>query len=289
MRRLLILLLLLAAPLFAGKQPSSCTQCAAWNTPERGFRIYGNSYYVGTHGLSAILITSDQGHVLIDAALPESVPHIVANIKALGFRVEDIKLIVNSHIHFDHGGGIAKLQKLSGARVAALPWSADAMQKGLLPKDDPQFGTIVPSPRIAHVERLHDGQTLRVGAIAVTAHFTPGHTPGGTSWTWQSCESARCLQLVYADSVSAVSADGFRYSDRAQYRHGEDFEGSFSFLESAPCDILITPHPEASDLWKRLDQRAVKPDALVDPAACRSLAENARERLKQRLAAESAK
>jgi metallo-beta-lactamase class B len=257
--------------------------------PQRGFRIYGNTYYVGTHGLSSVLITSETGHVLIDGALPESVPHIVANIRSLGFNVEDIKLIVNSHVHFDHAGGIAELQKLSGARVAANQWTADVMNKGAVPRDDPQFGTIIPAARIARVETFKEGDALSAGAVSVTAHLTPGHTPGGTSWTWRSCENGRCLQLVYADSLTAVSADGFLFSSREQYPHAEDFERSFSFLESTPCDILVTPHPEASNLWQRLEQRTSIADGLIDPAACRVLAGSLRERLKKRLATESGK
>jgi metallo-beta-lactamase class B len=107
----------------------------------------------------------------------------MSQVRALLFRIEDIKLSVNSHVHFDHAGGIAELQKLSGARVAASPWTADVMKRGIVPRDDPQFGLIVPIARVSRVEILKDGETLKAGAVTVTAHFTPGHTPGGTSWT----------------------------------------------------------------------------------------------------------
>lgn len=158
--------------------------------PQQAFRIYGNTYYVGTHGLSSVLIASEGGHVLIDGALPESAPLIAANIRSLGFRIQDVKLILNSHAHFDHAGGIAELQRLSGARVAASRWTADVMKKGEVPRDDPQFGALRPIARVARVETFEDGETLRAGSLAVTAHLTPGHTPGGTSWTWRSCETA---------------------------------------------------------------------------------------------------
>jgi metallo-beta-lactamase class B len=284
--RQILLLLILVFSLLARDVHSSCANCVAWNKPHAAFRIYGNTYYVGTDGLSSVLITSGTGHVLIDGALPESAARIVANIRSLGFRVEDVKLIVNSHVHFDHAGGIAELQRLSGARVAASQWTADVMKKGAVPRDDPQFGAIRPIARIAPVESFQDGDALRAGAVTVTAHLTPGHTPGGTSWTWQSCENARCLNLVYADSLSPVSATGFQFSRRKEYSNAEDFERSFSFLESAPCDILITPHPDASHLWERLEKRASRPDALVDSNACRVLAETSREQLKKRLMTE---
>ncbi len=191
-----------------------CANCAVWNTPQKPFRIYGNTYYVGPHGLSSILLTSDAGHVLIDGALAESVPQIVANIKALGFRIEDVKLILNSHVHFDHAGGIAELQRLSGAQVVASEWSAAVLKAGRVSPDDPQYGVIRPAPPVAHVKILSDGQTLHVGPLALTAHFTPGHTAGGTSWTWQSCAGGQCQNLVYADSVNASAADGIKFTQR---------------------------------------------------------------------------
>ncbi len=284
-----VLLLMLVVPLAAQDTHSSCANCVNWNKAQQAFRIYGNTYYVGTHGLSSVLITSKTGDVLIDGALPESAPRIVANIRSLGFHIQDVKLIVNSHAHFDHAGGIAELQRLSGARVAASQWTADVMNRGAVARDDPQFGTIAPIAPIARVEVLKDGETLRAGTVAVTAHLTPGHTPGGTSWTWRSCENGRCLNLVYADSLAPISADGFLFTRRKDYPHAEDFERSFSFLDSTPCDILITPHPEASHLWRRLEQRASRPDALIDPTACRVLAETSREQLRKRLATESGK
>ncbi len=280
---------MLVVPLTAQDTHFSCPSCAKWNKPHQAFRIYGNTYYVGTQGLSSVLITSRTGDVLIDGALPESAPRIVANIRSLGFRMEDVKLIVNSHVHFDHAGGIAELQRLSGTRVAASAWTADVMKKGAVARDDPQFGTIAPITRVARVETLKDGETLTAGSVAVTAHLTPGHTPGGTSWTWRSCENGRCLNLVYADSLTPISADGFLFTRRKDYPHSEDFERSFSFLDSTPCDILITPHPEASNLWERLEQRGSRPDALIDPTACRVLAEASREQLRKRLATESGK
>ena len=288
MRLGILLPLILIFPGLARDAHTPCANCIAWNKPHPAFRINGDTYYVGTAGLSSVLITSATGHVLIDGALPESASRIVANIRSLGFRIEDVKLIVNSHVHFDHAGGIAKLQKLSGARVAASQWTADVMRKGAVPRDDPQFGTIVPIARVARVETFKDGDTLTAGALKVTAHFTPGHTPGGTSFAWQSCENGRCLNLVYADSLTPVSADGFKFSRRKEFPNAEDFAQSFAFLESAPCDILITPHPDASGLWNRLERRASNPNALIDPTACRVLAEISRERLKQRLATESA-
>lgn len=273
----------------SGTPASSCADCPVWNERQEPFRIYGNAYYVGPHGLTSILLTSKAGHVLIDGALPESVPQVVANIRSLGFRVEDVKLIVNSHVHFDHGGGIAELRRLSGAQVAASPWSVEVLTKSGVGKGDPQFGSIPPVALVPRATTLRDGQTLRVGDIKLTAHFTPGHTPGGTSWTWRSCEGKRCLNLVYSDSMTPVSSDGFRFSDSREYPNAvRDFEKSFAFLRGTPCDILLTSHPDASGLWQRLENRrkGVRPDPLISPNACKELAERAAGQLRRRLESE---
>lgn len=282
MRIMLLALLICVIPLAGQKQPIPCKTCAVWNEPQKPFRIYGNTYYVGTHGLSSILIDSPSGAILIDGALAESAAQIRDHIQLLGFRIQDVKLIVTSHVHFDHAGGVAELQKLSRARVAASPWSAGVMRKGAVPRDDPQFGILRPIAAVAKVDVIHDGEVLRVGDLSITAHFTPGHTPGGTSWSWRSCENGRCLEMVYADSLTPVSADHFYFSKRKHDAHGEDFERSFAFLETAPCDILITAHPDVSGFWERF----AKHD-FAAPKACKALAESARASLQQRLRSEA--
>jgi metallo-beta-lactamase class B len=242
---------------------------------------------VGPHGLSSILITSDAGHILIDGGLVESADGIAASIRGLGFRVEDVKLIVNSHVHFDHAGGIAELQRLSGARVVASRWSARVMSKTGLARDDPQFGVIRPIALVKHVKVLADGESFRVGSTMITAHFTPGHTPGGASWTWKSCEGSKCVNLVYADSLTPASAEGFKFTRHANAV--QDFSKSFAFLRSTPCDILLTTHPDVSSFWDRVDarQKGRIPDPMIDAAACRSLADSAEEALRKRVAAEA--
>src|SRR5581483_4718059 len=274
-----------------------CSQCAEWNLSQKPFRIYGNTYYVGVHGLSSILITSPQGHVLIDGDLEESAPKIAANIQALGFRVKDVKLILNSHVHYDHAGGIAGLQKLSGAQVAASPFTAHALWTGRSGPDDPQYDIQLPIQPVANVRIINDGETLYVGPLAVTAHFTPGHTPGGTSWTWQSCDRAvsgsgqdRCLNIAYVDSLTAMSAPSFHFSSNMTYPNVRaDFEKSFATVAALPCDILLTPHPGVSDLFERLDKRDQgDANAFVDPGMCKQLAQSSKANLDKRLTEETA-
>jgi metallo-beta-lactamase class B len=277
------------AAVAAGASPG-CPRCAEWTVPQQPFRIFGNTYYVGTRALSSILITSSAGHILIDGTVPEAVPQLVANIRALGFRVEDVRLLLNSHDHFDHAGGLAALQRLSGAEVAARAPSARVLRQGHSDPDDPQYGSLARGPeRVAHVRVIGDGETVSVGPLRLTAHATAGHTPGGTSWTWTSCESARCLHILYADSLSAISAPGFKFSANATYPNAlQDFHRSFATLAALPCDILLTPHPEVSDTLARQKQRqaGAAADALVDPEACRRYARQAREDLETRVAQE---
>jgi len=270
---------------------SGCPQCAQWNVSQQPFPIYGNTYYVGVHGLSSILITSPRGHILIDGDLAESPPKIVANIRTLGFRIEDVKLILNSHVHYDHAGGIAELQRLSGAAVAGTPFTARALESGRSGRDDPQYEIATPIQKVAGVQVLKDGQTVHVGPLALTAHFTPGHTPGGTTWTWQSCEKERCLNMVYADSLTPISADNFRFSDSPDYPTArQDFEKSFTTLNALPCDILLTPHPDISNMWERLEKRDKgDPNAWVDTGACKRFSATSRENFAKRLATEAAR
>ena len=274
----------------AGYTPAECPSCAEWNAPQAAVRLHGNTYYVGTRGLAALLVTSRAGHVLLDGGLPESAPLIAANIRALGFQLSDVRLIVNSHAHYDHAGGIAALQRASGARVAASPRSAPVLSSGLTGPDDPQHRIALAFPAAQRVQVIEDGDTLRVGDIALIAHFTPGHTPGGTSWSWRSCDGAKCLQFVYADSQTPVSAAGFSFTRSAAYPEAiADFHRGFAVLESLRCDVLVTPHPGASSLWARVAARdRSKGASLRDPAACRRYAASAREALERRIVRERA-
>ncbi len=258
---------------------------AQWNQPHKPFRIYGNTYYVGTAGLSSVLVTSEYGHVLIDGGLPESAAQIAANIQALGFDLKEVKAILNSHAHGDHAGGIAELQRLTGAQVFVLRPAQSVLQTGKLPKDDPQYSSRASGiPPVANVWVVQDDQLLGVGNVRLRVLATPGHTPGGTTWTWDACEGSRCLAFVYADSLAAVSSGKYRFRDHPEVLQA--FEGSFARLESTRCELLLTPHPEAGRL-QALEQAGGKPESLADEGACKRYAKQGREGLQKRLADES--
>lgn len=283
-----------ADPLTRPIQVASATE---WNRPQEPVRIYGNTYYVGVAGLSSILIATDQGLILLDGDLPQSVPLIEANIARLGFRVRDIKFILNSHAHFDHAGGIAALARDSGAEVLVSPSGAAALRAGRATPDDPQAGyadskraepAIFP-PVVANIRQVHDEEVLHLGHVSVTAHFTPGHTPGSTTWTWTECVDGRCLHIVYADSLNAISAPGFHFlADESHPDLTAGFRKSIRTVAALPCDILLTVHPDLAGIPDKLErlQAGAANNPFIDSQACRAYARAAEATLDARAAEE---
>lgn len=263
---------------------------AAWTQAQKPFRIYGNTYYVGTTGLSAILISTSDGLVLIDGTLPQNVPLIETNIRALGFRVEDIKVILNTHPHGDHAGGIAALAGDSGAKVMASAKATWALEHGGDNPNDPQYGMNAPYPKLTKVTVVQDGGTVTLGSQTLYMHAMPGHTPGGTGWTWRSCEQGRCLNMVYADSISLLSNKTYRYTAPAQPERLAGYRTTIATLRQLPCDILMVPHPDAIDFLGKLPQlQPDKPNPWLDTNACRTYADQAQANLERRVKEEAAK
>lgn len=280
---------------FIADPPKVCDFCESWNAPRKPFRIFGNTYYVGTAGLSSILVVGNQGAVLIDGGLSQSAPLIAANVRKLGFRVEDIRIIVNSHTHYDHAGGIASLQRASGATVMASPASKRALESGRPTNDDPQFGfghANTAFPALREVRIVRDKQAVRIGDLTLISHFTPGHTPGGTSWSWRSCEGDQCHKVVYADSLTAISAPGFRYSDGpVAGARIKRFRSSITRIAEIPCDILLAPHPGFLGMDDKLRAKRQDPQSnpFVDSTACAGYAARALKGLEKRIAEEGIK
>jgi metallo-beta-lactamase class B len=262
--------------------PLACTHCAEWNAPQSPFKLFGNAFYVGTKGLTAVLIVGKNGHVLVDGGLPQSAPLIRRNIEALGYRIRDVKLILNSHAHFDHAGGIAALQAWSHAQVAVSPRSATVLRAGTVEHDDPQFEEPpMRVPPVRELREVRDGETLRVGELALTAHFTPGHTEGSTTWTWQSCEGSRCLDVVYADSLTPVAIGDYRFKPVAAR-----FRSSIEKLAKLPCDLIVSPHPEQTHILEKHKRASKGANPFIDVSGCRNYAANAMHALDARLAKE---
>lgn len=262
--------------------PIDCDRCEAWNRPQQPFNVYGNTWYVGTGGLGAVLIDTGDGLVLLDGGLPQSAELIVDNIRELGFEPEAIEYIGFSHAHYDHVGGIAALQRISNATVLASHDAAAALRAGALQEDDPQFGGGPDGqtfPAAANIVALDDGETVRLGDAALTLIYTPGHTAGGTSWTWTSCEDDRCLDVVYLDSLTAVSRPGYRYTDGL----GDVLAKTLARVAALDCDILLSTHDFSFSLHEKLGQGK---DAFIDPGACREVASKSTTYLDNRLKSE---
>ena len=264
----------------AAEHQRACAGHDGWADPAPPVRVFGQVYDVGTCGITVLLLRGDTGDVLIDTGPAEAAPIIARNLRWLGVRMRDIKLMLATHEHFDHVGGMAALQRETGATIRLTPAASAVLRRGRVAPGDPQAGSIDPPAAAPVGKPLADGEVIRLGRLALTVHFTPGHSPGGSSWSWRACEGAVCRTIVYADSLSAVARDGYRFADHPD--RVAALRRSFATVGALPCDILITPHPGASDFYPRL--YGEKP--LVDPGLCRAYADGARRSLDARLAAE---
>lgn len=285
-RRLLLAIALFAAiPAWAQGRPAAdvaerqrqCVGKEGWSDPAPPVHIYGNTYDIGTCGITVLLVTGPAGHVVIDAATAEAVPSILANITRLGFAPRDVKLLLMSHSHVDHAGGLAALQRATGARLMTSAAARAVLTSGKAAADDPQATILTPVARVSVAGVVDDGQTLALGPLRLLAHSTPGHAPDGMSWSWTACEGGKCSRMVFADSLSAVSADTYRFTDHPDYV--ARLRGSIGRVAALSCDILLTPHPGASDMGDRLAGR--KP--LIDRRRCPAYAAEAMARLDSRL------
>ena len=265
--------------------PYACDRCDDWNEPHVPFRIHGNTWYVGTDGLSSILIETSDGLILLDGGLPQSAALIDTNIRALGFDPLDIKAILVSHAHFDHAGGVAALQRLSRASVFSGEAGTATLTSGRLGEDDPQYVADSDDgrfPAIRNVTAVGDGEFVSVGSVNVQAHYTPGHTAGSVSWTWESCALNTCLDVVYADSLTAVSAQGYSFAASGAATRMVESAGKIADL---PCDILLSPHPFFFGMHDKLERRD-EGNPFINSLACTFYAESALDWLEQRLDAE---
>jgi metallo-beta-lactamase class B len=267
-----------SGPLWA----SQCKDWDDWNKPAPPVRIHANTYLVGTCGIASVLIVGSDGDILIDGGTEQGAPLIAANIRRLGVRVGDIKFILSSHEHFDHVGGIAELQRLSGATVVSSAAARRVLETGVASADDPQAGMNKPFPSATVGRIVGDGDEVRLGNLMVTAIATPGHTPGALSWRWVSCDGGVCRTIVYADSLTPVSRDDYRFSDHPAYLAA--YRASIAKIAASPCEILLTPHPSASHLRDRL----ALGQPLLDTDACRDYAAALTKQLDERLAKEAA-
>jgi metallo-beta-lactamase class B len=229
-----------------------------WNRPVEPFRIVGDLYYVGASDVSSFLIATPAGHVLLDSGFRETAPLVEANVKKLGFRLEDVRILLISHSHYDHVGGMAEIKAHTKARLLASPAEAEMLARG--GRGDFAFDDKYPYPPVTADGLLREGQEVRLGNAVLTAHFTPGHTRGCTSWSTTFTEGGRVYQVVIACSVTAP---GYRLVGNPRYPGIlQDFEATFAKLRALPCDIFLSLHSWDFGLERKMHVKAV--DAFVD-------------------------
>lgn len=257
---------------------AQCTGRDGWSDPAPPIRIFANVYDVGTCGITVLLIAGDDGAIVIDGATAEAAPIVASNIRRLGLPLSAVKLLLSSHEHADHAGGLRELKRRTGARMVAIAAARAPLESGVMAVGDPQRENGRPSFRGVRVDRVvRDGEVVRLGALRLTAHATPGHAPGGTSWSWQACDGRICHNVVFADSLSAVSTDRYRFSDHTARVRA--LKASFATIASLRCDLIITPHPSASNLYARFAGEA----PLIDSQGCANLSVTSAAKLEERL------
>jgi len=278
------LALLLAAAVPAAAETFAETR-AVWNQPEKPFRIIGNIYYVGTKELAVYLIRTPDGDILIDGGLPEGAALIEHNIESLGVPLSAVKVLLNSHAHFDHAGGLARIKADSGAKLYASAGDAPILERGHI-----DFG---PSSTIdfppAKVDRvLKDGDTVALGGAVLTAHLTPGHTPGCTSWTMPVTEAGKSLNVIFYCSTTV--AGNPLVGNAAEPHIVSEYRHSFAVLKRIKADVFLAPHASFYDPQKKLAERkAGGPDPFVDPGELQRFVAASEKAFDEELAKQSAK
>lgn len=227
----LICTLLLAIPLAAQPDPVS----RSWNQPVEPFRITGNIYYVGASEITSFLIATPKGHIVLDGGFVETAPMILANIRKLGFDPKDVRILIHSHAHYDHAGGLAELKRATGATFYASRRDLAQLARG--GTDDPQFGDKYPFPPIMADRIVDDGTRISLGGVTLVAHMTPGHTPGCITWTMRAGKR----NVVFVGSSSVPSE--YKLTGNPRYPNAvEDYRASFRKLKSLPVDVFLASH-----------------------------------------------
>lgn len=252
-----------------------------WAKPVSPFQLYDNVWYVGTDNLSSLLITTPQGHILIDAALDTSAPRIRENIESLGFRLNDVRLILNSHARLDQAGGIARIKAWSGAALVASQANAEQMARG--GKGDFALGDALPFPAVATDKIIGDGEILTLGGVKVKALLTPGHLPGSTSWLIRLPDGKT---VIYADSLA--TPDYYLVNNKNYPSLVSDIRKSFALLAAQQADIFIANKGDRFDLKaKRARLDAGDKDAFIDRDGLQRYVLQSQRKFEQSLAKQS--
>ena len=256
--RSLIVTLAFVCSLFAQTNPD-------WIQPFPPHRVIGNVYYVGSKGLASYLITTSEGHILINSSLESSVPLIRQSIEKLGFRFSDVKILLISHAHWDHCAGSALVKALTGAKYMVMDADVPEIEAG--GKGNFQYGNSADSLyKPTKVDRvLHDGDEVRLGGVVLVAHRTPGHTKGCTTWTLKVSDGGKNYDVVIVGSPNVNP--GYKLVNNALYPQiAEDYELMFHALESLPCDVFLGAHGDYYGMAEKFARmKEGGPNPFIDP------------------------
>jgi metallo-beta-lactamase class B len=251
-------------------QASAYTTPHSWRQPVAPVRIADHTWHIGTANLTALLVVTDDGTILIDGGLPQAADMLLAHMQTLGVAPGDLELVLSTQAHADHVGPFAAIKRATGARVAASAESAWLMAHG--GSDDIHFGDGILYPPVQADRVIRDGEVVALGGMQLTAHAMPGHTPGSTAWTWTDTRDGKPVRIAYVDSLTAPD---YQVHDNPRYpRLAEDFRRSFDVVRALPCDVLVTPHPDFSG-WNYADAANPHPK----PTTCAAYADTAEARL----------
>jgi metallo-beta-lactamase class B len=261
------LALLALTPALARAQADPTSRSS--DRPFAPFRIVGNVYYVGASEVTSYLIATPRGHILLDGGFAETAPQIAASVETLGFRLADVKVLLNSHAHFDHAGGLAELKRRTGAALAAS--AADALLLARGGHGDFRFGDTLTFPPVVADRILKDGDTVSLGGTVMTAHLTPGHTQGNTTWTTTVEEKGRSYRVAFMASAS-INPGVVLLGNPTYPGIAGDYAKAFQVMRSLPCDVFLAPHGSFFDLQGKAKRLAAgeAPNPFVDPAGCRA-------------------
>jgi metallo-beta-lactamase class B len=278
--------LLIGAVVFAA---IASAQSPDWTEPFPPHKIADNLYYVGSKGLASYLITTPQGNILINSSLEESVPLIRASIEKLGFKFTDTKILLISHAHQDHDGGSAAIRKLTGAKYMVMDADVPVVESG--GTTDFQYGkkpgNQYPPAKVDRI--LHDGDQVTLGNATLTAHKTPGHTKGCTTWTMKVTDAGKTLDVVIVGSPNVN--EGYKLVNNSLYPQiAQDYETTFRVLKSLPCDIFLGAHGDYYGMqakYPRLKPGAANP--FIDPDGYKAYIADREQAFRDALKKQSAK
>lgn len=250
---------------------------ASWLTPITPLRISEHVWQIGTANITALLVKTEQGALLIDGGMPQTAELLLSHMKQLGVAPRELRYILHTHAHADHVGPLAAIRRATGARLISNAESAALLARG--GSNDIHFGDDISFPPVQADRLLQDGEVIELGALAFTVAFTPGHTPGSMSWTWTDTQGGKPVRMAYVDSLSAP---GYQLVGNPAYpKLMEAFRRSAGVVRQLPCDLLLTPHPDASG-WDYGNVARPHPK----PTSCAAYADAAEARWQQQIEAQ---